>query len=172
MPVETAEAVTFFGTIQKVYTFFTSSQPRLNRLEQAQENLGMEKTKLQRLCETRWYCRHDSVKAIKVLYPALLQAIEDITENGTFPETKAEARGLLEFMSTFEFVFMIGMWSKVLYEMSTLSEYMQQVSMDLVTASSLIGAAMKNLEQQRSNEVFNGILEEARAIATREGVTT
>ncbi|KAJ8043424.1 Zinc finger MYM-type protein 1 [Holothuria leucospilota] len=167
-----AEAVTFFGTIQKVYTFFTSSQPRLNRLEQAQENLGMEKTKLQRLCETRWYCRHDSVKAIKVLYPALQQAIEDIAENDTFPETKAEARGLLEFMSTFEFVFMIGMWSKVLYEMSTLSEYMQQVSMDLVTASSLIGAAMKNLEQQRSNEVFNGILEEARAIATREGVTT
>ncbi|KAJ8018350.1 Zinc finger MYM-type protein 1 [Holothuria leucospilota] len=167
-----AEAVTFFGTIQKVYTFFTSSQPRLNRLEQAQENLGMEKTKLQRLCETRWYCRHDSVKAIKVLYPALLQAIEDIAENDTFAETKAETRGLLEFMSTFEFVFMIGMWSKVLYEMSTLSEYMQQVSMDLVTASSLIGAAMKNLEQQRSNEVFNGILEEARAIATREGVTT
>ncbi|KAJ8031904.1 Zinc finger MYM-type protein 1 [Holothuria leucospilota] len=105
-------------------------------------------------------------------FGTIQKAIEDIAENDTFPETKAEARGLLEFMSTFEFVFMIGMWSKVLYEMSTLSEYMQQVSMDLVTASSLIGAAMKNLEQQRSNEVFNGILEEARAIATREGVTT
>ena len=83
----------------------------------------MEKTKLQRLCETRWYCRHDCIKAIKILYPALLLALEDITEKETCPETKAEAGGLLEFISTFEFVIMTCIWSKVLCELNTLSMY-------------------------------------------------
>ena len=56
--------------------------------------------------------------------------------------------------------------------MNTLSEYMQQTSMDLVTASRLIDSAIKHLKLQRSSDVFDTILEEAHAIATNGGVST
>lgn len=58
------EISTFFGTIEKIYTFITASHPRLVIFEKAQREVGLT-TRLQRLYETRFYCKHSAVQAIK-----------------------------------------------------------------------------------------------------------
>lgn len=89
------EAVTFFGIVQKLYCFFTSSQPRLNFLYDAQDELKMARKRLQRQCDTRWYCRYEAVKAVKQLYPALLLALENISKKVKCTDAKTEATGLI-----------------------------------------------------------------------------
>lgn len=78
---ECTEAVTFFGTIQKLYNFFTSSQPRHNVLESALKELEIPVKRLQKQCETRWYC-NDAVKSIKETYSGLLLALEKLSVRG------------------------------------------------------------------------------------------
>ena len=125
--------VTFFGTVQKLYTFFSSSQLRLNYLEVAKNKLKMdpdnsEKIKLKRQNETRWYCKYDAIKAVKQLYPALLSALEQIVLKDKCNDTRAEASGLIEQLSQFEFLVLLEIWSEVLCDINSLSVYLQRLN--------------------------------------------
>ena len=128
------DAVTFFGTIQKLYNFFTSSQPQHNVLENALKELGIPVKRLQKQCETRWYCKYDAVKSIKETYPGLLLALEKLSVSERNAETKAESKSLLGFISCVEFILMHEICMEILSNIKTLSEYLQCDTMDLVTA--------------------------------------
>ena len=69
------EVISFFGNIEKLYTFITGSHPRFVIFEKAQNELGLTK-KLQCLCETSWYCKDSALQAIKQSYTAIPVALE------------------------------------------------------------------------------------------------
>ena len=85
----------FFGILEKLYVFLTSSHPRLEKFNEAERRLSEEvqNIQLKRLVDTRWSCRNEAVRAIKATYPAILEALEDIEENEGKPTEAAEAMG-------------------------------------------------------------------------------
>ena len=166
------EATTFFGCIQKLHNFFTSSQPRLLYLENALKDLNLKDRKLQSLSETRWYCRYEAVKVVKELYPALLTALENIVLKDKSTDTKAEAKGIVDYLSKLECLVMLQIWTHILSEVQSLSEYLQNETMDLVTVSSKIESVAESLKKHRSDETFKDMLRKALEIATAEDVST
>ncbi|XP_072047174.1 zinc finger MYM-type protein 1-like [Amphiura filiformis] len=167
---ECTEAITFFGTIQKIYNFFTKSQPRHNALEAAQKELSLPAKKLHKQCDTRWYCKQEAVKSIKETYPALLLALENLAESERNAESRADINGLLGFISNIEFLLMLEIWMEILTDIKGLSEYLQKESMDLVTASRTVKSTQKTLKENRTDTHFQELLHKARTTAEEEGV--
>ncbi|XP_055869091.1 uncharacterized protein LOC129923188 [Biomphalaria glabrata] len=69
--------VTFFGTVEKIYVFFSASTVRLEKMK---ELLGI---KLKRECPTRWSARQDAVNAIHEQFDGFLQLLDNLYEDGT-----------------------------------------------------------------------------------------
>ena len=172
MTINCVEAVTFFGTVQKLYTFLTSSNPRLVIFENAQKELKMTLIVLKSLSETRWYCKYSAVKAVKETYPALLLALERIIERERTPENVGEAKGLLDAISKLEFLVLIEIWITILAEMNSLSEYLQRKSMDVVTAASNIKSAIESVRKKRTENHFQECVDKATVMARKEDVNT
>jgi hypothetical protein len=88
------EAVSFFGFIQKLYTFFYASTHRWAVLTKHLEQTDGALT-LKSLSDTRWSARANATKAVLIGYADIKSALEDISEdvqqNGG---TKNEAESL------------------------------------------------------------------------------
>ena len=163
------EVVTFFGNIEKLYTFLTSSQPRYTTFEKTQKELGLSK-KLQKLCETRWYCKHSAVQAIKHNYAALLLTLERIMETDGNPTSVAEANALLEHISRVEFLLLLEIWEEVLGRTFCLSNYLQESRMDIMKAADMIRSTMSSIKVMRSEEALEQKIACAQKIAEEQGV--
>ena len=74
-------------------------------------------------------------------------------------DTTAEASALIEQLS--QFLVLLEIWSEVLCDINSLSVYLQNDSMDLVTASKMIDTAMNVLKEQRSSNHFDNLLTKA-----------
>ena len=68
----------------------------------------MKDRKLQSLCET-----YEAVKAVTILHPALLVALENILKGDKSADTKAEAKGILGYLSSLECLFLLQMWIQI-----------------------------------------------------------
>ena len=64
-------------------------------------------------------------------------------------DTKAEAKGILDYLSSLECLFMLQMWTQILCEVQSLLEYLQKEQMDLVTADAMLKPAVESLKKQR-----------------------
>ena len=165
------EITTFFGCIEKIYTFITASHPRTVIFEKVQNELGLTK-KLQRLCETRWYCKHSAVQAIKHNYAALLIALERIMDHDKTPHIAMEADSLLKHISKLEFVFLLEMWEDILGTIFVLSNYLQSSAMDIAQAARMIRSTLETVKSCRTDEAFSDKLKTAKKIAEEEDVNT
>ena len=101
----------FFGTLETLYTFVTSSLPRLKVLEAEQQN-ELQKTilTLKRLSDTRWASRKRAVESVVSSFPAICKALRRIARGDLTNCTGAalaEAKGLLATATTFEFIFLL-----------------------------------------------------------------
>ena len=124
------EAVSFFGLIEKLYVFITGSQPRFVIFQEVQKELNLTK-RLQKLCETRWYCKNAAVTAIKHNYPALLLVLERIKQLDRSPSVVTECQGLLSQIGRLDFILMLEIWEDLLDSTFALSEYLQKDIFDV-----------------------------------------
>ena len=66
------------------------------------------------------------------------------------PKQLAEAKGILVTLSTYEFLLVLIFWSKVLKKAFDLSTYLQNSSLDLITASHLITIFENDMKSMRT----------------------
>ncbi|XP_055877108.1 zinc finger MYM-type protein 1-like [Biomphalaria glabrata] len=101
--------VTFFGTVKKIYVFFSASTVRWEKMK---ELLGIT---LKRECPTRWSARQDAVNAIHEQFDGFLQLLENLYEDGTqTSETQNDAYSLLQNVMNFNFITLLDFWHAVL----------------------------------------------------------
>jgi hypothetical protein len=168
----------FFGTLESLYTFFSSSLPRLSILKEEQckciESFALT---LKRLCATRWASRKSAVDAVLQNLPALIVALQRIVDGeikNCTAKQLAEAKGILVTIDTYEFLVLLIFWRKVLEKAFNLSTYLQRSSIDLVTASHLIQLFendMKNMRDEFESE-FERLENEATHLAEKCDITT
>ena len=130
------DAVSFFGFVQTLYTFFSASTHRWSILK---ENLGTKGLVVKSLSDTRWSARADAVKALCAGYDSIKSALHDIAEddqqNGS---TRHEADCLAASMDTLETALMSDVWSVVLSRYNETSIKLQSSTCDLKLGADLL----------------------------------
>ena len=100
--------VTFFGTLESMYTFFSSST---HRWEVLKYYSGFFKC----FCKTRWSAQQDAVETIISLSLHIyLHAIEKLTDDKENFNTRRKALGLQHAVCNFSFLYHIYFWANVL----------------------------------------------------------
>jgi hypothetical protein len=167
----------FFGTLESMYCFITSSLPRLKILQDEQEKACLDSfaLTLKKLSDTRWASRKRAVDATCQSIAAIEKALERVCDGevrNCTPKVVAEANGLLQTLQTFEFKFMLSFWQKILAEVNILSSYLQTSNIDLNTAAVHIETCLRSMQSLRSDQMFNSIEQDAKDMAENCGTTT
>ena len=111
--------------------------------------------------DTRWQAREDNLRALLNTYPAVIASLE-------FLKDKDEAcRGLLTTLGSIEFICKVKLLQKVFSITRTVSEYLQKVNMDLVTAVDSVESLKKTINDIRNKDNhFESLIEESVKLGT------
>lgn len=126
-------AVTFFGIVQQIYILFSASTHRWEILKKHVKSLTVKP-----LCETRWECKIESVKAIRFQIGDVYDAIVEVSENTNDPKCKTEAKALAKTIKCIKFLTTLCIWYDILSQFNFVSKLMQSVDINLNSALQLI----------------------------------
>lgn len=122
---ENPQCVTFFGTVEAIFSFFAVSTHRWDVL------LQHTNVTVKRLSQTRWSAHHDAVKPINANYDGLISAIETLSNPCENLNTRASARTLLPAVCDFTFLCYLFFWCDVLQEIDLTQKYLQTKGLSL-----------------------------------------
>lgn len=130
---------------------------------------------LKKLSDTRWASHKRAVDAVYNSLPAIVKTLKQISKgkiSNTKSKTVSEVQGLLFHVMKLKFSFMLVMWKNILGKAYTLSNYLQNTSIDLTTAFNMITACSENIKSMRTTEYFLEIQKNAiRLCETFDGAT-
>ncbi|XP_025421989.1 zinc finger MYM-type protein 1-like [Sipha flava] len=160
------EVKTFFGLVEKMYTFFSNSIKRWQLLLSS-ESSDISIT-LKRLCTTRWSSRYDSLLAVRHRYVDILKCLSQIILRSKNKDEIFEANYLKVHMEDFQFIFSVIFIGKILETVNVVSKALQSPKQELSTAVSLLNSALIKLQEYRSQ--YSDFFEIAVEIAKKWGV--
>ncbi|XP_026458768.1 zinc finger MYM-type protein 1-like [Papaver somniferum] len=85
------KGLSFFGSIQRIYTLFSAST---NRWDLFKEEIGEKGLTLKPLCDTRWESRVASIKAIRYQDPEIRKALEKLRDSSSISQEVSTAESL------------------------------------------------------------------------------
>jgi len=151
---ETSPAVvTFFGTIQEIYNFFSSSTHRWSKL------LEHVDIAVKRQSETRWSARHDAVHAISSQLDGLLDALEELRDNEEEnTKTRGDAASVLHSMMCLQFLVLLPFWDDILRSVNRVQQRLQDPTMNFREAAMDI-SALKILMDEKKDKLIPEVIE-------------
>lgn len=148
---ENASCVTFFGTLETMYSFFAASTHRWDVLI---EHTAMS---VKRLSTTRWSAHHAAVKPVKDNFEECVAAIEALCDPRENVETRGAAQGLLPAVCDFTFLCYLYFWAAVLEEVNYTQQYLQTKGLTLDKVVAKLEALRLFLQEERSHLVEHAI---------------
>lgn len=152
------ECLTVFGTLQRLYTIFSSSVKRWDILTEFVD------ITLKPLSDTRWEAKLDSVKAVRFQLGGILDALEKLEEVAGDSKIVSEAKSLSDEIVSMEFLVCLLVWYDLLSEINFASKALQAADVSMDTAIRLIDSLKEFLLKYRE-EGFQKSLDIARRIA-------
>src|SRR6218665_155191 len=115
------DVITYFGMVQKLFTFFSASPQRWEFLQQS---LGCS---LHSMSGTRWSERVDAVRPVAAHPSAIMTAVRKASELTLTPEaaTCTELQALKQYFSSFLSILMSSIWIKVLFAIDERNRILQ-----------------------------------------------
>jgi len=161
--VESSTVVkSFFGNIQKLYNFFSSSPSRWKVL---QDNTGIS---LHRLSDTRWSARIDAIKPLVKRPREIMASLKTLKEDFDLPgDLYNDVTALLTWFLSFEYVVLATFWFKALQAINDVSCLLQGTQLTLDEEIRLFTSLVNDL--QRIRESWSTIIEESRIVAVNLG---
>lgn len=171
--------------LKSVGLFFQFSPKRQRELEKAIADMNDSQAdpvrlkKIKTLCETRWVERHTSLQDFAVLYPAILDCLEDISSNmhGSWnSKSVTEATGLYHTIAADSF---IAAFQTALFftgYLKALSLLLQGSSLDVIVAYEevdLVKGTLKEIRDDVEKEfdsVFDSMCQMAKQAGNDAGV--
>ncbi|KAM9311655.1 zinc finger MYM-type protein 1-like [Gastrophryne carolinensis] len=148
---ENASCVTFFGTLQAMFSFFAASTHRWDVLI---ERTGVS---VKRLSTTRWSAHHAAVKPVKDKFDMFVSALETLCEPCENMDTRGAAQGLLPAVCDFTFLCYLHFWSDVLREVDDAQQYLQTKGLSLDKVVTKLESLRLFLCEERSHLVDTAI---------------
>lgn len=107
---------------------------------------------------------------ISAIRETLLKIVEGEIINVNVKQI-AEANGILNYIETFEFIFLLCFWRDVLSKVYSLSNYLQRSGINIAAAANFIEAAAKDLKNMRNDETFYNFESKAKELSSKCGTT-
>ncbi|XP_013780077.1 uncharacterized protein LOC106464480 [Limulus polyphemus] len=146
------DAVNFFGIINEINTFFSSSTKRWAVLKSF---LQLQSKVPKYLSDTRWEAHAKATEAILESYRAVIDALShlysDVNEKD---DTRLQANNLLQKMEELEFVFVLYFWTRVLRHFHKLDfdELEQQAKATLPNVNYRTVTRRQRVRKQQGND--------------------
>ena len=138
--------ITFFGTVQEVYSFFSGSTTRWKKMSE------MLDLTVKKESDTRWSAREAAVRAIAVSYGKLVGLLQSLNEDQhESTDTRAKAGILLKSLLTFNCVVYLYFWNEVLHKINVVQKRLQSPNMNLHEAATDLDSLWKNFTDDRDN---------------------
>jgi hypothetical protein len=156
--------VTFFGTIETIYLFFSRSTLRWEQLKNAVP------ITVKRESETRWSARLEAVNAIYEGLDELVGLLENLSDdvNATH-ETRSDADSLLANILNFYFLALLHFWHTILGKIDRVQKRLQDPTMNFKDAASDLESLEINLTEIREDLCINSV-EKAKTRCVKWGV--
>jgi len=135
------QIATFFNLVNSVFNVVGASCKRRDTLrekriaevvEALQNNeiptgCGLnQEMNLKRPGDTRWSSHYGAIINLILMFSSIIEAVEDIVEDGLYFEQRAEANILIQSLQTFEFAFNLHLMKSVLAITNELSQALQR----------------------------------------------
>ena len=161
----------FFGVMEVTYRFFSASTLRHDKLVNAQKEKGLKVLEIPQLSDTRWACRYLAVNLYKSRYTCLIEALEEVIENGSDRTEAAEATGILAQIQKFSFLVLLTTFDSILGLTKPLSDALQVKHLNLSAALELVDSINEVMKKRRSEEYFKDqIWKNSKQMADKAGV--
>lgn len=157
------EAVSFFGIIQRLYTFLSSSTYRWNLLiDTLKSQIKSDKVfRVKSLSDTRWSARHDAVKALRVNYAGIIQTLNILEDDSDKKsDTRLEAANISAHLCQLETALLCVFWTDVLERMHHVNLLLQTEGLVLKSVVEHMKSLTEFLRAVRND--FNHFEEQAK----------
>lgn len=172
------KARNFFGVLQSLYCFVQNSTFRHSvfqslqmEVEKSSDSSEVHHLALKKVCETRWACRFEAIRAVEANFSILLHLLETIEDDpSSDAKAVADARGLRIQIKSFEFLIVLLVLKHLFEHTNVTSRYLQSVSIDLNAAISSVQATQSILKKFREDGTyFHKLFEAAETICNSMG---
>lgn len=159
-------AKVLFGTLEKLYTFFSTSRKRSDILQDIQKEADLGKLhRPQRVSTTRWWSHQKALDTVFFaqsgkLYDCFRDAFEHCLTPEHSKETVTDAEALVQKISSFEMVITAHLYNKIFTITDPASLYLQSEKIDILTAIRLVETVQSQLVTLRGE--FENVVEEAK----------
>ena len=143
--------VTFFGILEKLFTFFSSSTSRWEVLK------SFVTQTVKRQCDTRWSSSHDAVQVIHEECDNVIASLQHLLEGEFSRETKSDAGSLLNSIQQFPFIALLNFWYSVLSSVEKVSKRLQDPKMGFHEASCDLRGLIHILNLKNDEIIHNAI---------------
>ncbi|XP_039116605.1 zinc finger MYM-type protein 1-like [Dioscorea cayenensis subsp. rotundata] len=127
------------GASYKRYDILTESQA--SRVAEALKNDELASGKglnqeisLKRASDTRWGSHYGTLLNLIILFPSVIDVLENVGENGLNSEQRVEEQFLLQILQSFDFIFNLPLMRNVLGITNELSKSLERKDQDIVNA--------------------------------------
>jgi hypothetical protein len=151
-----------FGIVKSLYNFIEASPKRHKVFEDLQKEFGIVPVSSKQLCDTRWACRYESLKAISGRYSEILSTLELIETGDSFI--------LLQVLRTFDFVFHIYMMSEIYLITHILSKFLQHSNITLTDALGKVKITIDSFRSLQNEYEFKRIWNESMKICIANNI--
>ncbi|XP_050139329.1 uncharacterized protein LOC126615543 [Malus sylvestris] len=110
-----------------------------------------QETTLKRASDTRWSSHYNCLISLAHMFSSTIEVLEIVRKDGTSSEQKFEAKVLLTFIQSFNFIFGLHLMKKVLGITNDLSQALQKKDQDIVNAMNLVNICKGRLQRMREN---------------------
>ena len=160
----------FFASLESLYVFMSASKAHEVFLEkQVELRPGKQTIQLKRLIETRWACRHLSIRAVRETYAAVLATLQTISQSND-KDKAVQAQGFIHVVTKFHFVLCLVVFDFLFGVTKALSDALQASDLDLASATYLISSVETIISESRSDVKWTKLWEEAVSFASEHGV--
>ena len=143
--------VTFFGIMDKIFVFFSSSTSRWEVLK------SKVKKTVKKHCETRWSSHYNAVVVIQENFDKIISCLEHF-EGGKFSsETKSDAYLLLHSLQQFTFVFFLKFWCPILSSVMRVTKRLHDPKIDLIQASGDLDGLNRIIDLKSEDIIKNAV---------------
>ena len=156
----------FFGILQNLYCFLEASPHRHAKLHSIiLQVMSKPRVKsLKKLSDTWWSCRSDAILAVFENYIAVVKSFEEIEEDSCNGRIASEANGLINQLTTFEFILCLIVMKDLLVKSRTVSDYLQK-DVDIISTMQVADTTVKTFKEMRTATQFKKFYDEAKKLA-------
>lgn len=134
----------FFGTVDSIYNFFGRSTLRWEKLKAA------TRMTLKSQSETRWSSRAEAIKPLNVEIKNIVQLLETMSDNEEENAlTRADAYNINIRLHSYDFLFLLGYWDRILSKIDRVQKRLQAPSMTFKDASLDVSGLKQNFQDNR-----------------------